>query len=335
MRFSLMNITSLFPFNLLRRVTGVNPLIVNYHIVSDDKLPHVSNLYRYRDIKTFIQDLEFLTRYFNPISLHDLLAKIHDNLTLPENSVLLTFDDGFKEIFEIVAPVFADKNLTATVFLTKNFIDNRELGYDHKKSILIDYIRLCVDKTMYKKTIDLLETNNLFKEDLVEAVLGIPYVKRKVIDELAATMNIDFHEYLENHKPYLTSSQIYMLIERGFTFGGHSIDHPRFSELSSEDQINQAINSIEFITNRFNLNYRVFAFPYNDMKVPASFFRAISDKVDATFGTSGLLVDTITTNFQRISVEKSKKPAYKAVKFYYARKMIYQLIGKDSIPRSG
>ena len=50
--------------DLLRRWSHVNPLIVNYHMVSDEHLPYVSNLYRYRDIKTFTRDIEYYsTRY--------------------------------------------------------------------------------------------------------------------------------------------------------------------------------------------------------------------------------------------------------------------------------
>jgi peptidoglycan/xylan/chitin deacetylase (PgdA/CDA1 family) len=323
----------LLPLDPLRRETGVNPLIVNYHMVSDELLPYVRNLYKYRNIKTFIQDLDFFILNFHPITLNDLLVSVKDNIILPENSWLLTFDDGFKEIYETVAPILTDKNLTATVFLTKNFIDNKELGYDNKKSIILDRLHRSGEKSVQRKITDALRSNNMVDKNLRRAILNIPYTKRHVVDEIALSLNINIQDILASKKPYLTSDQINRLMDAGFTFGGHSIDHPRFTELSKEDQVFQATESIEYLVFHFGLNYRVFAFPYTDLKVSKGFFEAIANRIDITFGTSGLMNDTIKTNLQRISVEKLAGTALKTVKFHYFRKLIYQLAGKDIIKR--
>jgi hypothetical protein len=65
-----------------------------------------------------------------------------------------------------------------------------------------------------------------------------------------------------------------------------------------------------------------------------NYFSGISGRIDATFGTQGLLRDSIPFNLQRISVEKFNYSAIESVKYNYVRKFIYRLIQKDLIKRT-
>src|SRR5690348_781204 len=123
-------------FPLLRRISGVNPLVVYYHIVSDEEVPHVSRLYSFRNVREFTRDLEVFLRFFRAISLQDLLSNLEGKNVLPRNSFLLTFDDGLKECYEVIAPILKKKGIPAVFFLCKAFVDNKAMAYDHKKCLL-------------------------------------------------------------------------------------------------------------------------------------------------------------------------------------------------------
>src|SRR5215469_3638373 len=60
-----------FPF--FRSRSGVNPLVVYYHLVSDKQVPHVCNLYVFRSVSQFKRDMDLLLRFFHPVSLQDVL----------------------------------------------------------------------------------------------------------------------------------------------------------------------------------------------------------------------------------------------------------------------
>jgi peptidoglycan/xylan/chitin deacetylase (PgdA/CDA1 family) len=154
------------------------------------------------------------------------------------------------------------------------------------------------------------------------------------VDEIADILHLDLNAFLKEYQPYLTTSQVKELWKNGFTFGGHSIDHPRFIELSPEERIDQSVTSVDFMAKILNLDYKVFAFPYSDLGLPETFFRAVSDRIDATFGTQGLLKDSAVNNFHRVNVEKTKQKAYRTLRFHYLKKIIYQLLNKDRIIRS-
>lgn len=329
----LLNIAQPASIRILRHLANCNPLILNYHVVSDKRLPHIVNLYHYRNINAFANDLDYIKKHYHPICLYDLLNGIKYGTELPKNSVMLTFDDGFKEIYNIIAPILLEKKMTATIFLTKNYIDNVELGYDHKKSLIIENLGIHNNSVSVSKIRDLLEKENIIQNDIAIGIKSVPYMKRQLIDRIGQLLNIGFEEYLQDCKPYLTGAQVKDLITSGFTFGGHSIDHPFFSELSINNQVTQAITSVEFIRKMFKVDYQVFAFPYSDKNIGKDFFDCISDKIDITFGTQGLMTDSILFNYQRISIEKYSYNAVKTIKYHYLRKFLYRCFKKDIIIR--
>lgn len=303
-------------------------------MVSDKRLSHVSNLYHYRDIKTFISDIDFLVSTFRPIHLQDLLASVRGLGPLPENAVLLTFDDGFREMYDIVAPILSERKISATFFLTKNLIDNMELQWGNKKSLLIDRLQGEIHGSSAKEVYNLLIQRQVYGESISEKILSIPYKRRALIDDVASLLKIDFGAYLSEQKPYLSSSEITRLLESGFTIGGHSIDHPRFSELTLEEQLEQSIASIDHLVEAFQIDYKAFAFPFTDQGISKAYYKAILPHAEITFGTMGLLADSIPTNFQRVSVEKSRQSAKRTLKFHYARRILYQMRKKHIIIRN-
>jgi peptidoglycan/xylan/chitin deacetylase (PgdA/CDA1 family) len=320
-------------FGLLRKKAGINPLIVNYHVVSDENIPYIKGLYNYRNKQRFCADLDFLAANYHPIGLVEFLDCIEHKKKIPDNAVMFTIDDGFREVYEIMAPILLERNLTATVFLTSGFVDNKQFGIDQKKSILIEKLSHAADDFQLERTGKELKLKNLFKENVIYSILNIPYVHRDILDSISNIIGIDFTGMLNHFQPFLTTPQITELIHSGFTIGGHSIDHPNFMELSTKEQVHQAKTSVDFVTEKFAVQYKVFAFPYWDGGVSKEFFADIHGHIEATFGTQGMMHDVIPDNFQRISVEKYPQQAKRIIKANYLRKILYHALNKDSIQR--
>jgi peptidoglycan/xylan/chitin deacetylase (PgdA/CDA1 family) len=307
----------------LRRYAGVNPLIVNYHVVSDRVLPHIKHLYHFRKVNEFKKDIGFLRSNYSIIDMTQFLQHIKGDSVLPHDSALITFDDGFREIYDIAAPMMYEMGVPATFFLTTDLIDNSTMHADNKRSLLMELVSKGGRKPEFDQAVQMMNDHGMRGDTLKETLKRIPYHKREVLDELGKMLGIDFKEYLEKEKPYLTSSEVKELINQGFAFGAHSLDHPRFSELDLQQQIHQTVVSVDRLVDRYKLDYRVFAFPYSDHGVSRRYFEEIYSAVDATFGTQGLLVDSIKSNYQRISLEKFPFPARRTVKFEYLRNIIY------------
>jgi len=120
---------------LLTSLTKKKIIVPFYHTVAEQPLPHIKHLYRMKTVEEFQKDLDFLLRYFKPIDVETLYT-LHINKTVPEKPVFhLTFDDGMKEIYEIVAPILLEKGIPATFFFNSGFVDNKALFYRHRESL--------------------------------------------------------------------------------------------------------------------------------------------------------------------------------------------------------
>lgn len=328
---------SVMSLHVLKKLSRINFILPFYHIVSDNDVQHVKHLYTYKNIAEFTEDLDYFLKHYSPVSLSDLLDCINKHQSLPKNSFLLTFDDGFREIFNVVAPILKDKGVPATFFLNNGFLDNKQLFFRHKASVLIEHLQSAGELSSTDKIKDIFKKNRIIFTDLKATILSVEYHKRNVIDEIALIVNVDFDDYLASYKPYLNSDQVEKLIDDGFTIGAHSIDHPLYSSLPLEDQLYQTRESIKLIRERFSLDYNAFAFPFTDNGVSKRYFEEIlsSGSVDISFGTSGIVKDLWPNNLQRIEMEgKSILPAKRIIALQYANYILGILTGRDEIRRS-
>ena len=133
----------------------------------------------------------------------------------------------------------------------------------------------------------------------------------------------------------MTDEQIRELVRKGFTFGGHGVNHADFNLLTEEEKISQAFQSTKEVAERFGLPYRVFSFPFTDFGIEKSFFNAIyaNDQIELSFGTAGLKKDSEYRNLQRIPIEESGLSAERRLKADYFYYLLKGLIGQNVIVR--
>jgi len=328
---------NVFPFKLLPKITNQKLIFPFYHCVSDITPIHIKHLYKIRTISEFENDLDFLLKYYEPID-YKILLDILFNGKKFSNSFLLTFDDGLNEFYDIVAPILQKKGIPCICFLNSNFIDNKDLFYRFKASILIEALNTKIISGSQKGEIKswICDKGGDY-ENINNFILSVKYIDKNYLDELAGILKVNFDQYLKQAQPYLSGNKIKKLISQGFHFGAHSIDHPYYTEIKEEEQLFQTRKSIDSVINKFNLNYRLFSFPFDDTTISRLFFEIIFNKnnpiADLTFGTSGLKKDPIKYNFQRIPMEKDGFSAYDIICGEYLYYMAKSFTNKNTIKR--
>ena len=336
--FSLINgIATRIPLTLLLNMTGENFILPVYHVVSDEEIPHIKHLYQVKNLKDFKEDLDFLMQKFTPIDFKMLVDHLDGTKRLVKPSFFLTFDDGLAEFHSIIAPILLAKGIPAMNFLNTAFVDNRDLFFRYKVSLLIDTLLKDASKDVRKQIALILGCPYSVKKSIRNSLLNLQYSDLETINKIAAILQIDFEEYLSQRKPYLTRQQIKELINKGFSFGAHSIDHPLYSDLTISDQIEQTETSVQSIQKTFDLKYRSFAFPFTDYKVSKDFFdHFYKDKIslDASFGSAGLKKDIYARHLQRIPMEMGEMTAKEILHSEYLYYFLKYFVGKNRIRRS-
>jgi peptidoglycan/xylan/chitin deacetylase (PgdA/CDA1 family) len=327
-----------FPDALLISPAKRTCLFPVYHAVSDDQLIHIKHLYPLKSVKQFEQDLDFFLRNFTLIEPVELVNSLKQG-TFRKKAFVLTFDDGLRPFHDVIAPILLKKGLPAICFLNTAFIGNTMLFYRYKASILKETLTF---KKLSNTTIigmeKLISLIRLNFDPAGKFLLKISYENRSLLDEIAILMDVDFENYLNKEKPYLSADQIRSLSGKGFIFGAHSVDHPLFSSLNTEQQVAQVKNSTDYVWQTFSPPVRLFSFPFTDYGVSRELFERVLNSqpplADFTFGCAGLKYDTIGRNLQRVPMEEGGLSAQNIVtgeSLYFRMKSV---IGKNSIQRS-
>ena len=288
-------------------LTGEKLILPFYHAVSDNPAAHLIHLYEARSVADFENDLDYLLQHFKPISLQELIVLKKNEEELKEPCFHVTFDDGLREVYDVVVPILIKRKIPATFFINTDFIDNKKLFYRFKASVLTEQIA-------------------------ANGMLDLNCNEENDIDGFAETIGYSFEDYLEKEKPYLTTSQIHELIKKGFTIGAHSKNHPKYKLITQNEQIEQTLGSLEVLKQQFHLDYSVFSFPFTDDGVGQHFFKTIQSKVDLTFGSAGIKKDTVEFNLQRIPMEHIAS-AEELIKTQYFYCLLKKLVGKNKIVR--
>ena len=148
---------------------------------------------------------------------------------------------------------------------------------------------------------------------------------------LAERLNI----FLRDHKPYMSSDQIRLLIGQGFTIGAHSCSHPYYGDLPIEKQLSETLHCMDILKNDFGITQKLFAFPFTDDGVSKGFFDAIFEngKIDFSFGGAGIKRDIHPMQLQRIPMEGWAASAEQILKSEYLYYLLRSPLSKNTIVR--
>ena len=248
------------------------------HRVADDASPFTAHVYRHPSVAEFAQALDFLKRHFHFVTLADVVAHFADGRALADFPLFLSFDDGFREMAEIVAPMLHAEGVPATFFVTANAVDNRDLFYGLRRSYLIEQARLTpgAEARMLAASLAAASTH---------AAEG-----RAAVDHAAARLGVDWRAVLAARRPFLSEAQCRDLRDWGFTLGAHGASHRRFAELDGDARARELAESVGFLRTRFGLEHVAFAFPHSQRGVDKAWMAArlaAEDGPSIFFGTGG------------------------------------------------
>lgn len=112
-----------------------------YHRISEEgPKPRDVNPSLQVTIKEFDKQIAFLAKNYNCMSLPDVVETLKTG-TLPKNSVLVTFDDGYLDNFQLALSVLQKYQVPATFYVTSGFIDQNLYPWWDELNWLLDQTR--------------------------------------------------------------------------------------------------------------------------------------------------------------------------------------------------
>jgi len=108
---------TLFRSGLHRQLLGNTAVVVTFHRVNNSNAGDELTC----NVDLFEKYCRFFSNCFRVIPMRDLLKKIEDGIPL-NRDLVITFDDGYRDNYELAAPILRSLSLPATFFLTSQFI---------------------------------------------------------------------------------------------------------------------------------------------------------------------------------------------------------------------
>ena len=177
--------------------------VVMYHYVRDLKNSRYPDI-KGCDVRLFKEQVLFLKKHYNPVTVEQVLDAYYNNGELPEKAVMLTFDDAYKDHFEYVFPILEHEHVQGAFYppvkaVTKHTIlDVNKIHFilastpTEKFGDLLNEIKLQLDK--YRNQYQL-ESYDFYFNKLAIANRFDPkeviFVKRMLQVELEEEPNID------------------------------------------------------------------------------------------------------------------------------------------------
>jgi peptidoglycan/xylan/chitin deacetylase (PgdA/CDA1 family) len=331
MKERIINVLAAFESENIGKSFPLDYCLPLYHSVSDQELPHLKHVIRYKTTQQFEDDLDHMARNFQFVNWQEFKDYSSGNFKPSKKIALLTFDDGFREFYDVAAPVLERKGIYACNFINPAFVDNKEMMFRCKASLLAD----AAEK---KKTIDpgiyfILSLKNADRSILQKKILSVNYQEKDVLDQLAEKLEVDFKAYSKQYQPYLSTDQLKELTRRGFGISSHSWDHPKYGDLSLKEQMETTDKTFNYLKENDFL-YESFAFPFTDFEVKKNFFDELykNKEIYCSFGCAGIKLDSVKRNFQRIPMEMGES-GVKILKKEIAYFRLKSLINKNTIVR--
>lgn len=207
------------------------------------------------------EQLDYLSRHYHFLPLSTLLDCYERHQSVPPNSVVITFDDGFRDNFTNAYPILQQYRVPATVFLATGCVSSGDLPWPQQVGYLFQKTK--VDRVCHITTKDIsvpLESprDRNAARTIVRKVLGhMPRIEReRNITELSGLLQVDIPR-----DRMLTWDQVKTMQNGGIEFGAHSVSHPWMAMLSPEEARWEMEASLHDMQHRCGMTRPPFVFP--------------------------------------------------------------------------
>ncbi|HVZ27346.1 MAG TPA: polysaccharide deacetylase family protein [Rhizomicrobium sp.] len=288
-----------------------------YHMVSEKPLPHLRH-YPFLTPAEFEADLAYVEKQFGFLSYDELIRRRAHGRgnTVRGNKAILTFDDGFAECAQIVAPILKRKGIPAVFFLITDLIDNKIVFRESMASLCIQAMlampigearaaaaELGIHPNPEKRAasgwVPLEVAFSGAKPDprlwpLLHWLLTVAPDDVPLMERLCARLGVDARAYVEKTRPYLSREQARRLAADGFTLGAHSLSHRRLQSLAPEEAEREIAESCRLVAEITGQASVPFAFPYFGGDMDRGWLKTLRARhaaIGLFFDTDGLRED--------------------------------------------
>ena len=256
-----------------------------YHYTRDlkhSRYPEIKGL----DVNLFREQIAFMKSNFNIVTMEQVLEAISTKEKLPEKALLLTFDDGYADNYNVAMPILEEYGVQGSFFIpgktftTHQLLDVNKIHYvlasaniynlveDLKKEM--DYYRgqefqYAPTEELFAKydvasRFDIKET--VFVKQMLQTVL--PERLRNIISSKLFAKYVGVTEEQLAYELYMSEEQIRTMKRHGMFIGIHGYDHYWLGNLPVEQMENDISLALDALDEFVDRKQWVMNYPYGN-----------------------------------------------------------------------
>ncbi len=256
-------------------------LVLTYHNLSDEPKPGTveKELFDLRPSLTkrqFESHLKVLKKRFRVVPLPDIVREMKEKGRLENDSVAITFDDGYQSFYDLAFPLLRKYGFSATVFLPTGFINSHRMFWWDELLQIIFYAvpqgksaplltPLIGEKLaqQFSSAGKSLKRKKQFLESLEFHLRSIEDGQKKEKIRNLKEILLPDQDVKSATLSTLTWDQVAKMVREGISFGSHTCSHLnlKFAPLGKVEQ--ELAESKRIIEKKTGVRVDCFAYPYD------------------------------------------------------------------------
>jgi len=236
--------------------------ILAYHGVTDTRDSSLRNLRRLHVWKgRFEEHLRFLSSRWNPVSLSAIWEAVERRRPIPARSVIVTIDDGYRNVLTVAQSLLRQFSVPATVFVLT--------GADRERRMWIDRLEAAIEATTVSslrwegRTFPLTSVASKAKaiSSLVSMVGGLGIERESALERLLALLGCP-DGVPDPDRDLLTWEEVRALRDAGLEIGSHADCHEPLTQRALEEARSALTKSKETLERQLGPAQYALSYPY-------------------------------------------------------------------------
>jgi len=236
-------------------------VIVMYHRISSGA-DHWSLRPTSPDI--FENQIRYFSQNYEIVSLHQVVKYLAER-KLPEDkkTLVITFDDGYKDNHACAYPILKKYGAPVTIFLIAQHIGSEELFWWDKVAYLVQHTTLTelqLDE-LGRYSLESGPDRSGVTHRICQGLMSVPDQRKNML--IGKLQNICGLEVPKNlgKEMILSWDEVREMSENGIDFGAHTLTHPILTNMPLDTARQEIVSSKREIQNRIGKNVDFFGYP--------------------------------------------------------------------------
>ena len=227
--------------------------ILMYHAVLKKRTAHSSTYYHAIYQQALERQLRYCKRNFNIIHPEEYIHRIEKKQKLPPKTLLITFDDGYQNIFDYAFPILKNLQIPFLVFFNTRNINGKWLWFSRLKA----YQQRTNEN--WNLLCESFEGQSIKDIEKQLEILNTPTFEQATANEMEQFNGAN----IETIQSSLNSGLL--------VIGGHTADHVKLTSESTEVAVDQIKENKLFLEKQFNVKVHSFAYPEGLLSTPLAY----------------------------------------------------------------